>query len=143
MKNTHGGVSLSATILKLTLFHGYFSRFLNCTNVTKSRNPSHLRCRIFFHREPTSYQPSLMFGFTKTRMSASFDNAFSNMKTKLSSKSFNTWKRSFVAAHMIARDWLYLFDFAIQSKAVCKNGCCLATSCVLYQVNKHFSMAVS
>ena len=28
--------------LKLTLLHGCFSRFLNCTNATKSRNASHL-----------------------------------------------------------------------------------------------------
>ena len=27
-----------ATLLKLTLFHGCFSRFLNCANGTKSRN---------------------------------------------------------------------------------------------------------
>ena len=30
-----------ATLLKLTLLHGCFSRFLNCTNGTKSRNASH------------------------------------------------------------------------------------------------------
>ena len=29
------------TLLKVTLSHGCFSRFLNCTNGTKSRNPSH------------------------------------------------------------------------------------------------------
>ena len=28
--------------LKLTLLHGCFSRFLNCTNITKSRNASHI-----------------------------------------------------------------------------------------------------
>ena len=31
-----------ATLLKVTLFHGCFSHFLNCTNCTKSRNASHL-----------------------------------------------------------------------------------------------------
>ena len=31
-----------ATLLKLTLFHWCFSRFLNCTNGTKSRNTSHI-----------------------------------------------------------------------------------------------------
>ena len=31
-----------ATLLKVTLFHGCFSRFLDCTNGTKSRNASHL-----------------------------------------------------------------------------------------------------
>ena len=34
-----------ATLLKLTLLHGCFSCFLNCTNATKSRNASHV---IFF-----------------------------------------------------------------------------------------------
>ena len=32
----------SATLLNLTLLHGCFSRFLNCTNGTKLRNASHL-----------------------------------------------------------------------------------------------------
>ena len=32
-----------ATLLKLALFHGSFSRFLNCTNGTESRNASHLK----------------------------------------------------------------------------------------------------
>ena len=31
-----------ATLLKVTLLHECFSRFLNCTNGTKSRNASHL-----------------------------------------------------------------------------------------------------
>ena len=31
-----------ATLLKLTLLHGCFSRFLNCTNDTKSRNTPHI-----------------------------------------------------------------------------------------------------
>ena len=37
VKNTHGGV--------LTLLLGYFSRFLNCTNGTKSHNASHIRSK--------------------------------------------------------------------------------------------------
>ena len=32
-----------ATLLKLTLLHGCFSRFLNCTNATKSRNAPQIR----------------------------------------------------------------------------------------------------
>ena len=42
VKNTHGGVLLlvAATLLKVPLLHGCFSRFLNCTNGTKSRNAS-------------------------------------------------------------------------------------------------------
>ena len=32
----------AATLLKLTLLHGCFPRFLNCTNGTKSRNASHI-----------------------------------------------------------------------------------------------------
>ena len=31
-----------ATLLKLTLLHECFSRFLNCTNGTKSRNAPHM-----------------------------------------------------------------------------------------------------
>ena len=48
VKNTHGGVLIlvklkPATLLKLILFHGCFSRFLNATNGTKSRNASHIK----------------------------------------------------------------------------------------------------
>ena len=44
VKNTHGGVLIlvcrlkPTTLPKLTLFHGCFSRFLNGTNGTKTRN---------------------------------------------------------------------------------------------------------
>ena len=43
MKNTHGGYAQlkPATLLKVTLRHGCFSRFLNCTNGTKSRKKHH------------------------------------------------------------------------------------------------------
>ena len=43
VKNIHGGVLLLvATLLKVTLLHGCFSRFLNCTDGTKSRKTSHI-----------------------------------------------------------------------------------------------------
>ena len=32
----------SATLLRVTLLHGYFSRFLNCTNGSKSYKTSHI-----------------------------------------------------------------------------------------------------
>ena len=57
VKNTHGGMLLlvklqalkPATLLKITLFHGYFSRFLNCTNGIKSRNASHITsCEVYY-----------------------------------------------------------------------------------------------
>ena len=35
-----------ATLLKLTLLHGCFSRFLNCTDGTKSRNAPHMLYQI-------------------------------------------------------------------------------------------------
>ena len=48
VKNTYGRVLLlvklqaeRATLLKVSLIHGCFSRFLNCTHGTKSRNASH------------------------------------------------------------------------------------------------------
>ena len=44
VKNTHGGVLL--WVLKVTLLHRWFSRFLNCTNGTKSHKASHLY--VFF-----------------------------------------------------------------------------------------------
>ena len=49
-KNTHVGVLLQpTTLLKVTLFHGCFSRFLNCTNGTKSGNASHIF--LYFFRD--------------------------------------------------------------------------------------------
>ena len=52
VKNTHGGVlplvqlqaKKPATLLKVTLLHGCFSRFLNCANGNKSRKASHFSC---------------------------------------------------------------------------------------------------
>ena len=35
-----------ATLLKLTLLHGCFSRFLNCANGTKTRNASHMKMAL-------------------------------------------------------------------------------------------------
>ena len=40
VKNTHGGVLL--LVLKVTLLHWWFPRFLNSTNGTKSRKTSHM-----------------------------------------------------------------------------------------------------
>ena len=34
------------TLLKVALFHGCFSRFLNCANGTKSRNGSHVYLEV-------------------------------------------------------------------------------------------------
>ena len=40
-KHPWRGVTFSKVALKVTLLHGCFSRFLNCTHGTKSRNASH------------------------------------------------------------------------------------------------------
>ena len=49
MKDTHGGVLIlvklhakPSTLLKLTLLHGCLSRFLDCTNGTKSRKAPYM-----------------------------------------------------------------------------------------------------
>ena len=41
VKNIHEGVLI--LVLKLTLTHGCFSRFLNCINGTKLRNAPHIQ----------------------------------------------------------------------------------------------------
>ena len=41
-KHPWRNVTFSKVLLKETLFHGCFSRFLNCTNGTKSRKASHI-----------------------------------------------------------------------------------------------------
>ena len=47
VENTHGGVLI--LVLKVTLLHGCFSHFLNCTNGTKSRNASHISPNFLTH----------------------------------------------------------------------------------------------
>ena len=42
IKNIHGGMLQPATLLKVSLLHGCFSRILNCINGTKSRNASQM-----------------------------------------------------------------------------------------------------
>ena len=68
VKNSHGGVLIltrfrlkPATLLKLTLLHWYFSRFLNCTNGTKSRNTSHFKVGD----RPKFFSYHLIFEFFK------------------------------------------------------------------------------
>ena len=47
--NIHlGGVLILVKLQALTLLRGCFSCFLNCTNGTKSRNPSHLTKCVFY-----------------------------------------------------------------------------------------------
>ena len=45
-----------ATLLKLTLLHGCFSRFLNCTNGTKSRNAPHMLIGTNEHSLKSTYK---------------------------------------------------------------------------------------
>ena len=48
VKNTHGdgGVLHPAALLKVTFVRGCFSRFLNCTNGTKSCNSSYIQKKL-------------------------------------------------------------------------------------------------
>ena len=54
VKNTHGRV-----LIKVTILHGCFSRFLNCTNSTKLRKVS----RILIHSSPPQYDQKLRSTF--------------------------------------------------------------------------------
>ena len=47
VKNTHGGVLL--LVLKVTLLHGCFSRFLNCTNGTALPKTLHMSVNLYFY----------------------------------------------------------------------------------------------
>ena len=60
VKSTHGGVLILVKLLKLTLLHGYFSRFLSCTNGKKSRNAPHLKrspCKSKLCSKPIVLRP--------------------------------------------------------------------------------------
>ena len=59
VKNTHGGVIL--TLLKVTLLHGCFSRFINSTNDTKSHYASHIFIEIF--RNPDAINKNISQAF--------------------------------------------------------------------------------
>ena len=54
VKNTHGGVLLLIKLQasKVTLLHGCFSRYLNCTNGTKSQKASlvNISNRVFYSK---------------------------------------------------------------------------------------------
>ena len=81
VKNTHGGVLLlvrlqvkPATLLKVTLVHGCFSRFLNCTSGIKPRKASQIllynpsmfyRCKFIFISLPSAeyFLPPLRAGW--------------------------------------------------------------------------------
>ena len=54
LANVESCAAQPATLLKLTLLHGCFSRFLNCTNGTKSRNASHVSCQINWEKDNIS-----------------------------------------------------------------------------------------
>ena len=60
VKNTHGGVLLLIKLqaLKITILHGRFSRFLNCTNGTKLRKSFHMR---FLQMQVLHYAFTLIF----------------------------------------------------------------------------------
>ena len=67
MKNCYFLVAVSkpATLLKSALLYGCFSRFLNCTNGTKSRNATHSEAEtsavshLYFLNENYRYHPLL------------------------------------------------------------------------------------
>ena len=59
----------SARLLKVTVVHGCFSRFLNCTNGTKSHKTSHIRWLYLTYF-------SLKFPFVSIFSSASFSKAY-------------------------------------------------------------------
>ena len=84
LKNTHVGVlplvKLQAkawTSLKVTLLHGSFSRFLNCTNGTKSK-ASHMSSIKMSYTLLNPFQPSVTFhietnhSFSSTKQTAGF-----------------------------------------------------------------------
>ena len=66
MKNTHGGVLL--LVLKVALLRGCFSRFLNCTNGTKSLK-NHIMTfglnSLFSHKAPSQIFNILKFNETQ------------------------------------------------------------------------------
>ena len=56
VKNNHGEAMLLVILLKVSLLHGHFSRFLYCANVTKLRKASHIYTEIWFgENTPSQY----------------------------------------------------------------------------------------
>ena len=90
-----------ATLLKLTLLHGCFSRFLICTNNTKSRNAS----RMFPSYK--NHSKSQVTGFwcygSVVLLFSSSSKVFSWSNNILESKSEIFWKK--ITAKMWKRDW--------------------------------------
>ena len=60
----------SVNLLKLTFLHGCFSRFLNCTNGTKSRNTPHISlmmelCEFYFEQFNVDKKVSFQISFCR------------------------------------------------------------------------------
>ena len=106
VNDTHGGVLLlvncrlqPATLLKVRLLHGCFSRFLNCANDTKSRKASlkHLPnlspCNNkLTKRFPNNVSCALIFGITRNILKSKINILF---KFIFSSRySTRRWSRS-------------------------------------------------
>ena len=72
---------MSVTLLKLTLLHGCFSRFLYCTNGTKSRKASHIiknvndKYLLIFVEKKNFYGPFYGWGSTTSRLESHFEEA--------------------------------------------------------------------
>ena len=73
-----------ATLLKLTLLRGCSSRFLNCTNSTKSSNASHLYTTFIFNIPQKSRYLYFLFYKTAVYIIFTFCKHFKNCETKVS-----------------------------------------------------------
>ena len=73
-----------ATLLKLTLLCGCSSRFLNCTNSTKSSNASHLYTTFIFNIPQKSRYLYFLFYKTAVYIIFTFCKHFKNCETKVS-----------------------------------------------------------
>ena len=96
MKNTHRGVLIlqPASLLKLTLFHGCFSSFPNCTNSTKSRNASQLK-----------HQSEVMARITYTILVDFFITFMSSLILCLLAKTFSIFSKSYLLTEFYCSTW--------------------------------------
>ena len=135
LKNIHEEVliliSLPATLLKLTLLHGCFSRFLNWTNGTKSRNAPQMILIFRFSDShfPTIFKISVMFLCDNSLQALSaIDCCFKDVKGFLDPALVISLYSSSKLLH-IFRNILYPPDVLLFTPL---KQCCKVIVCVLF-----------
>ena len=103
-----------ATLLKLTLLRGCFSRFLNCTTGTKSRNASHISNQGFDIFKLFQQLVTLNFLMSRIFIFIFYNFQFLTLLEKNLLKEFTTlvWNQHILKSEQLfLLEWVFLYFF--------------------------------